>query len=83
MRNNPAVISNYNEIKKVSAFKKPVLLVKGTGSAKFLHEIIDVLGNYFPNNKIIELPGGHAPQIVSMKQFLEYLEEFQSQAVDK
>ena len=41
LRNNPAVITHNDEMKRLQDFKSPVLLVKGTGSAQFLHKIID------------------------------------------
>lgn len=57
-----------------------MLLVKGAGSAKFLHQIIDVLGKKFPNADVVEMPRGHAPQLVSMDQFLERLMAFLQKA---
>jgi hypothetical protein len=52
-------------------------LVKGTGSAKWLHQVIDTLAKELTDSRVIELPGGHAPQLASMDRFLKELEEFQ------
>jgi len=58
-------------------FKRPVLLMKGTGSAKFLHQILDSLAKELPDSQVVEMPSGHAPHIVSMGRFLEKLSSFQ------
>lgn len=78
LRNSPAVIQHTDDTKRLKTFDKPVFLLKGTDSAIFLHQIIDVLSGYFPNAKISEMPAGHAPHIVSMDRFLKELKEFQS-----
>jgi pimeloyl-ACP methyl ester carboxylesterase len=61
---------------RLRAFSPPVLLVKGTGSSHFLHRIIDALAATVPNVEVLELPGGHAPQIVAMDAFLDRLASF-------
>jgi len=65
----------------VRAFTKPVLLVKGSGSAPFLHQIVDTLGKTFPVVTVKEFPGGHAPHIVSMQPFMEVLTAFLANGV--
>jgi pimeloyl-ACP methyl ester carboxylesterase len=76
LRNSPAVVVHKDDIKRLRNLKMPVLLVKGTGSAPFLHKIIDNLALNLPNSQVIELPGGHAPQIVSRDRFLAELDKF-------
>ena len=78
LRNSPALIMQNDESEKFSSLKSPVLLVKGTGSAKFLHDIIDKLAVSLPNAEVAEFPAGHAPHIVSMDKFLEKLSSFQN-----
>jgi pimeloyl-ACP methyl ester carboxylesterase len=78
IRNSPAVINHNDNAERIKSFTKPVLLVKGTGSAGFLHQIIDVLNKYFPNSKVTEMPAGHGPHIVSMNRFLNEIREFQN-----
>jgi pimeloyl-ACP methyl ester carboxylesterase len=78
LRNSPATIQHSDDTTRLKAFQPPVLLVKGTGSASFLHQIIDALAGYLPHAQLVELPAGHAPQLVSMDRFLEKLESFQS-----
>jgi pimeloyl-ACP methyl ester carboxylesterase len=77
LANSPAVIEHDDSLSRVRSFRKPVLLVKGTGSAKFLHQIIEVLFSELPHSRVIEIPAGHAPQIVSMDSFLEEMDRFQ------
>ena len=77
LRNNPAVVSHHDKVSRLKKFNKPVLLVKGTGSAPFLHKIIDVLTINLPDSKVIEMPSGHAPHIVSRDRFMLELENFQ------
>lgn len=78
LRNSPAAIAHEDDPARLRAFQSPVLLVKGTGSAKFLHQIIDALAAQLPKAQVAEMPAGHAPQIVSMDRFLERLALFQA-----
>jgi pimeloyl-ACP methyl ester carboxylesterase len=57
----------------LAALTTPVLLVKGTGSRHVFHRILDGLAAALPNARLIELPGGHAPQLVSRDRFLAEL----------
>jgi pimeloyl-ACP methyl ester carboxylesterase len=57
----------------LAALAMPVLLFKGTGSRHFLHRVIDGLASALPNARVVELPGGHAPQLASREQFLAEL----------
>ncbi len=80
LRGNPFVIGHNDDVSRLRGFQPPVLLVKGTGSAKFLHQIIDVLAVELPHARTIEMPAGHAPHIVSMDRFLEEINHFQKSA---
>lgn len=82
LRNSPAVLNYNDDPTRLRAFQRPVLLVKGTGSAKFLHQIIDVLSTELPRAQVVEMPAGHAPQIVSMERFLEQMKAFQAGVQD-
>ncbi len=75
--NTSAPFRHSDNTDRLHAFKTPVLLVKGTGSAKFLHQIIDALAGQLPNAQVEEMPAGHVPHIVSMDRFLEKLALFQ------
>ncbi len=68
---------------RLHAFDRPVLLVKGTGSSHFLHRIIDALAGSLPRAEVLELPGGHAPQLVAMNDFLARLAVFHAAAVGR
>jgi pimeloyl-ACP methyl ester carboxylesterase len=78
LRNSVAVLAHEDDLARLTTFTKPVLLVKGTGSARFLHQAIDAMASRFPQAKVVEMPAGHAPQIVSMDRFLAALAEFQA-----
>jgi pimeloyl-ACP methyl ester carboxylesterase len=73
----PAVFAHRDQLSRLKAFNRPVLLFKGTGSSYAFHRIIDVLSRTLPNARVAELPGGHAPQLAAMDAFLKTLEEFQ------
>jgi pimeloyl-ACP methyl ester carboxylesterase len=81
LRINPSVVSFRDDIKRLKNFQPPVLLIKGTGSTKWLHQIIDGLSETIPHSRVLEFPGGHAPHIVSTDNFLSALEKFQSDSV--
>jgi pimeloyl-ACP methyl ester carboxylesterase len=82
LRNSPAVLAHKDSLKRLRAFQRPVLLVKGTGSAGFLHQAIDVLSKEFPHAQVTEMPGGHAPQIVSAERFLDEVSRSQASVKD-
>ncbi len=77
LRNNPFVVAHQDDPGALRRFSPRVLLVKGTGSAPFLHKIIDALASMLPHAQVTEMPAGHAPQIVSMDRFLRELRTFQ------
>lgn len=78
LRTGDVVYRHQDNIQRVREFKKPVLLFKGEGSSGFLLRIVDILGEEFPNARVEELPGGHAPHIASMGEFMRILNEFLS-----
>lgn len=77
LRNSPTVVNYTDDLKRLQNLQAPTLLVKGTGSSLWLHQIIDKLAKNIPHSLIVEFPGGHAPQIVSMNKFMTELERFQ------
>lgn len=77
LRNSRAIVNHTDDLKRLRNFKSPVLLVKGTGSAPFLHAIIDELEYDLPDARLIEMPEGHAPHIVSRDTFLQAWNKFQ------
>ncbi|MGD8791105.1 MAG: alpha/beta hydrolase [Anaerolineae bacterium] len=79
LRIGNAPFQHDDSIELVRAFEKPVLLVKGEGSNPDLHSGIDVLAEELPDARVITLPGGHSPHIVSMETFLARLTGFLSE----
>ena len=78
MRNCPSVVDYNDDIKRLQNFQVPTLLVKGTGSSTWLHQVIDALAKNIPHSRVVEFAGGHAPHIVSMGEFIPELEKFHS-----
>lgn len=64
------------DLARLQTFDRPVLLVKGRGSTPVLHRVVEVLAETLPDARILELDGGHAPQIVEIDRFLWELERF-------
>lgn len=79
LRANFAPFTTKGDRSKIDAFQPPVLLVKGTGSAPFLHAVIDELHKRLPNSEVVEYPAGHAPHLVSMDRFLNKMLSFQAE----
>ncbi|HXI56724.1 MAG TPA: alpha/beta hydrolase [Polyangia bacterium] len=80
LRSSRHAIDHADDLQAWRDFPRPVLLVKGRGSARFLHQIVDGLAAELPGARVLTLPGGHAPQIVSMDAFMTALAAFQETA---
>lgn len=76
LRNTPAVFAHSDDLARIRGFNRPVLLATGTGTSPFLRHIIDTLGAAFPNARLIEMPAGHAPHIISSDRFFGELKTF-------
>jgi pimeloyl-ACP methyl ester carboxylesterase len=79
LRSNSAVYKHVDKRDRLRAFDRPVLLVKGTGSSYFLHQIVETSAVEFPNARLVEFPGGHAPHLASRDQFLNAVQAFWSE----
>lgn len=66
--------------RELEVLDAPVLLVKGTGSTPLLHRMLDELARRLPDASVRELPGGHAPHLVSTEPFLEAMAAFHHEA---
>jgi pimeloyl-ACP methyl ester carboxylesterase len=76
LRNTPFLFTHLDQISRVRGFDRPVLLVTGTGTSPFLRHVIDTLGAEFPRARVIEMPAGHAPHLVSPDRFFAELKAF-------
>jgi pimeloyl-ACP methyl ester carboxylesterase len=65
---------------RLRAFGRPTLLIKGSGSAHFLHCIIDGLAAELPQRQVVELPGGHSPHLFDKEGFIDRLAAFHAAA---
>lgn len=79
LRGNIAPFATRDDPARLGNLPVPVLLVKGTGSAPFLHAVIDELARRLPDSEVVEYPAGHAPHIVSMDLFMDKLAWFQAE----
>jgi pimeloyl-ACP methyl ester carboxylesterase len=71
-----AEFNHRDDLARVRAFDRPVLLVKGRGTTPSLERVTDLLAESFPNARLVQYDGGHAPHIVEMEPFLEELAGF-------
>ncbi len=76
LRNGDAAYRHQEDMAKVRAFPKPVLLFKGERSSDWLRRIIDALAKEFHDPSVRELPGGHALHLESMAPFMEIFKDF-------
>lgn len=53
----------------------PTLLTKGTTTELWEKRVVDLLGEYLPKARVVEIEGGHAHHIESLNQFLDELED--------
>ena len=81
LRQGEAIFAHHDRAARLRSFGRPTLLFKGTGGSHLFHRITDVLGATLPNARVVELPGGHAPQLAATGEFLRILSDFQASAV--
>ncbi len=77
LRDNPYAVLHTDHLERLKSIGVPTLLVRGTGSTPWLHNIIAGLAENIPHATVVEFPGGHAPHIVSADAFMSALEKFQ------
>lgn len=71
-----APLDHRDDPSRLRALDRPVLLVTGTGTSPFLRQVHDALAASLRRARTVELPAGHAPQIVSMDPFPAELRRF-------
>lgn len=72
-----ALHAHRDDVSRVRAFNRPVLLVKGEGTEVYNLLMIDALERLLPERRTLELPGGHLAPVVAKDQFLDRMEAFQ------
>jgi pimeloyl-ACP methyl ester carboxylesterase len=80
LRNTTSPFDHADDLARLREFDPPVLLVTGTGTARFLRRIHETLATQLPHARAVEMPAGHAPQLVSMDRFLAELARFHASA---
>jgi pimeloyl-ACP methyl ester carboxylesterase len=76
LRTGDAAWAHRDSVERLRAFDRPVLLVTGRGTARWLRQITDGLAGMLPNARVLELDGGHAPQLVDKDRFLDAFTRF-------
>ncbi|SDB80455.1 Pimeloyl-ACP methyl ester carboxylesterase [Raineyella antarctica] len=76
LRNNPVLFTHVDDPARVAALDLPVLLFTGTGTSEFLRAVIEVLATTLRRVRVVELPGGHAPQLAAPDRFFEKVNAF-------
>jgi pimeloyl-ACP methyl ester carboxylesterase len=72
-----SVVSNYQlNLKKLHAFKKPVLIITGTQTVPFHKRIDELLANEFSVVKTATIQGGHTAVNTSPYEFVDCLLKF-------
>jgi pimeloyl-ACP methyl ester carboxylesterase len=80
LRAGSAPLDHTDDPARLRAFRPPVLLVTGDGTSPFLRAVHDRLAASLADVRTLELPGGHAPHLVAMDDFLEALARFHATA---
>jgi pimeloyl-ACP methyl ester carboxylesterase len=78
-RNSLRAPSSWNfmgDIDLIRSFDKPVLLIKGAGSPKWLHNITDGLAENLLRPTVVDMQGGHIPHLIYPDEFNARLEQF-------
>ena len=78
LRTGVASWEHRDSVDSLRALDRPTLLVTGHGTAHFLRRIVDGLAAEMPRSSLVVLPGGHAPHLVAMDDFLARLVEHTS-----
>lgn len=76
LRGLSAVANHTDSIGRLHNFKKPVLLITGTGTVAFHRRINQLLAAEFPNAKAKEIAGGHSAPQAAVKEFIQAIKEF-------
>lgn len=70
-----ALMSSDTSIQDLSRIDCPTLLTKGTTTEPWEKRVVDLLGEYMPNSRVVELEGSHAHHIESIDRFIDELEK--------
>jgi pimeloyl-ACP methyl ester carboxylesterase len=72
-----AIFQHSDDTGRLAAFDRPVLLVKGEGTARYNLMIVDALKRHLPRSRVVELPGGHMAPVTALQEVLTVMEAFQ------
>jgi pimeloyl-ACP methyl ester carboxylesterase len=72
-----AIYQHDDDPRRLAALDRPVLLVKGAGTARYNLMMVEALARALPRVRVVELPGGHMAPVAAIDEFLAALETFQ------
>jgi pimeloyl-ACP methyl ester carboxylesterase len=76
LRGLSAVPDHPDDVARLKRFRRPVLLVQGTTTARFHGRINELLATHLPLVEVVELPGGHSAVNTARSAFLARLRAF-------
>lgn len=77
LRSLIAIYQHTDDVRRLSTFDRPVLLVKGEGTARYNLMMVEALEGVLPRVRVVELPGGHLAPVAAPEEFIEGMETFQ------
>ena len=75
LASDKALASPDRKVDDLRSFDRPVLSVYGDATEPWLSALARLLGDVYPNARVLELPGNHACHIQSIDLFMKELEE--------
>jgi pimeloyl-ACP methyl ester carboxylesterase len=76
LRGLSAVPDHPDDVARLKHFRRPVLLVQGTNTARFHRRINELLATHLPLAEVVGLPGGHSAVNTARGAFLARLRAF-------
>jgi uncharacterized protein (TIGR02246 family) len=72
-----AIHQHVDDVGRLAAFDRPVLLIKGEGTARYNLMMVETLERLLPRTRVAELPGGHLAPVAAPQELLAVMEAFQ------
>jgi len=76
LRGLSAVSSHTDRLARLQAFRRPVLIMTGSGTVAFHRRINEVLAENFPVVERVEVRGGHTAPVTAVEEFAAKLTAF-------
>ena len=76
LRGLSVVAAHTDSLGRLSAFKKPVLILTGRGTVAFHRRINELLAEEFPSASLKQIAGGHSAPQEAMQEFIDAIKGF-------